>query len=77
MGLKIMSFNLNEKMQEKWFQLLLSGYVQHVGFYAFLIYSSTLSEVVFGTTSAYHPPCTRVYVRGLSPSGKIFQIPTV
>ena len=53
------------------------GYVQRVGFYAFLIHSSTLSEVVFCTTSAYLSPCTRVYVRGLSPSGRIFQIPTV
>ena len=64
-------------MKEKWFQLPLSGYVQRVGFYAFLIHSSTLSEVVFCTTSAYLSPCTRVYVRGLSPSGRIFQIPTV
>ncbi len=63
-------------MKEKWFQLPLSGYVQRVGFYAFLIHSSTLSEVVFCTTSAYPSPCTRVYVRGLSPSGRIFQIPT-
>ena len=47
-----MSFNLDVKMKEKWFQLLLSGYVQRVGFYAFLIHSSTLSEVVFCTTSA-------------------------
>jgi len=77
MDLKIMSFNLNVKMKEKWFQLPLSGYVQRVGFYAFLIHSSTLSEVVFCTTSAYLSPCTRVYVRGLSPSGRIFQIPTV
>ena len=65
------------KMKEKWFQLPLSGYVQRVGFYAFLIHSSTLSEVVFCTTSAYLSPCTRVYVRGISPSGRIFQIPTV
>ena len=64
-------------MKEKWFQLPLSGYVQCVGFYAFLIHSSTLSEVVFCTTSAYLSPCTRVYVRGPSPSGRIFQIPTV
>ena len=35
------------KMREKWFQLSISGYVQRVGFYAFLIYLSTLSEVVF------------------------------
>jgi len=35
------------KMKEKWFQLPLSGYVQRVGFYAFLIHSSTLSEVVY------------------------------
>ena len=33
-------------MKEKWFQLPLLGYVQRVGFYAFLIHSSTLSEVV-------------------------------
>ena len=72
-----MSFNLGVKMKEKWFQLPLSGYVQRVGFYAFLIHSSTLSEVVFRTTSAYLSPCTRVYVRGLNPSGRIFQIPTV
>ena len=72
MDLKIMSFNLNVKMKEKWFQLPLSGYVQRVGFYAFLIHSSTLSEVVFCATSAYLSPCTRVYVRGLSPSGRIF-----
>jgi len=39
-------------MKEKWFQLPLSGYVQWVGFYAFLIHSSTLSEVVFCTTRA-------------------------
>ena len=64
-------------MKEKWFQLPLSGYVQRVGFYAFLIHSSTLSEVVFCTTSAYLSPCTRVYVRGISPSGRTFQIPTV
>jgi len=51
--------------------------VQRVGFYAFLIHSSTLSEVVFCTTSAYLSPCTRVYVRGISLSGRIFQIPTV
>ncbi len=62
MDLKIMSFNLNVKMKEKWFQLPLSGYVQHVGFYAFLIHLSTLSEVVFCTTSVYLSPCTRVYV---------------
>jgi len=72
-----MSFNLDVKMKEKWFQLPLSGYVQRVGFYAFLIHSSTLSDVVFYTTSAYLSPCTRVYVRGLNPSGRIFQIPTV
>jgi len=65
------------KMKEKWFQLPLSGYVQCVGFYAFLIHSSTLSEVVLCTTSAYLSPCTRVYVWGISPSGRIFQIPTV
>ena len=65
------------KMKEKWFQLPLSGYVQRVWFYAFLIHSSTLSEVVFCTTSAYLSPCTRVYVQGLSPSGRIFQIPIV
>ena len=64
-------------MKEKWFQLPLSGYVQRVGFYAFLIHSSTLSEVVFCSTSAYLSPCTRVYVQGLSLSGRIFQIPTV
>ncbi len=64
-------------MKEKWFQLLLSGYVQRVGFYAFLIHSSTLSKVVFCATSTYLSPCTIVYVRGLSPSGRIFQIPTV
>jgi len=64
-------------MKEKWFQLPLLGCVQRVGFYAFLIHSSTLSEVVFCATSAYLSPCTRVYVRGLSPSGRIFQIPTV
>ncbi len=64
-------------MKEKWFQLPLSGYVQRVGFYTFLIHLSTLSEVVFCTTSAYLSPCTRVYVQGLSPSGRIFQIPTV
>jgi hypothetical protein len=39
-------------MKEKWFQLPLSRYVQCVGFYAFLIHSSTFSEVVFCTTSA-------------------------
>ena len=39
-------------MKEKWFQLPLSGYVQRVGFYAFLIYSNTLSEVVFLATSS-------------------------
>ncbi len=54
------------KMKEKWFQLPLLGYVQRIGFYAFLIHSSTLSEVVFCTTSAYLSPCTRVYVRGKS-----------
>ncbi len=43
-------------MKEKWFQLPLSGYVQRVGFYTFLIHSSTLSEVVFCTTSAYLCP---------------------
>jgi len=64
-------------MKEKWFQLPLSGYVQRVGFYAFLIYLNTLSEVLFCTTSAYLSPCTRVYVRGPTPSGRIFQIPTV
>ena len=64
-------------MKEKWFQLPLSGYVLRVGFYAFLIHSSTHSEVVFCTTSVYLSPCTRVYVRGLSPSGRIFQIPTL
>jgi len=64
-------------MKEKWFQLLLSGYVQRVEFYAFLIHSSTLSEVVFCATSAHLSPCTRINVRGLSPSGRIFQIPTV
>ena len=64
-------------MKEKWFQLPLLGYVQRVGFYAFLIHSSTLSEVVFCATSAYLSPCTRVYVRGLSPRGRIFQIPTM
>jgi len=64
-------------MKEKWFQLPLSGYVQRVRFYVFLIHSSTLSEVVFCATSAYLSPCTRVYVRGLSPNGRIFQIPTV
>ncbi len=57
-----------EFMKEKWFQLPLSGYVQRVGFYAFLIHSSTLSEVVFCTTSAYLSHCTRGYARGLSPS---------
>jgi len=62
---------------EKWFQLPLPGYVQCVGFYAFLIHSSAHSEVVFCTTSAYLSPCTRVYVRGISPRGRIFQIPTV
>ena len=72
-----MSFNLEVKLKEERFQLPLLGYVQRVGFYAFLIHSSTLSEVVFCTTSAYLSPCTRVYVRGLSPSGRIFQIPTV
>jgi hypothetical protein len=51
--------------------------VQRVGFFKFLINLSTLSEVVFCTTSAYLSPCTRVYVRGISPSGRIFQIPTV
>jgi hypothetical protein len=56
LDLKIMSFNLNVKMKEKWFQLPLSGYVQRVGFYTFLIHSSTLSEVVFCTTSAYPSP---------------------
>ncbi len=61
-------------MKEKWFQLPLSGYVQRVGFYAFLIHSSTLSEVVFRTTSAYLSPCTRVYVRGLNPSGIVVEI---
>ena len=65
------------KMKEKWFQLPLLGYVQRVGFYAFLIQSSTHSKVVFCTTSAYLSPCTKVYVRGISPSGRIFQIPTV
>jgi len=64
-------------MKEKWFQRPLLGYVQRVGFYAFLIHSSTLSEVVLCATSAYLSPCTRVYVQGLSPSGRIFQIPTV
>ena len=64
-------------MKEKWFQLLLSGYVQRVGFYAFLIHSSTLSEVVFLTTSAYLSPCTRVYVRGKIRSDRIFWIPIV
>jgi len=64
-------------MKEKWFQLLLSGYVQHVGFYAFLIHSSTLSEVVFLTTSEYLSPCTRVYVRGKIRSDRIFWIPIV
>jgi len=47
------------KMKEKWFQLPLLGYVQRVEFYAYLIHSSTLSEVVFCTTSAYLSPCTR------------------
>ncbi len=55
--LKIISFNLNVKMKEKWFQLPLSGYVQRVEFYAFLIHSSTLPEVVFCATSAYLSPC--------------------
>ncbi len=64
-------------MKEKWFQLPLPGYVQRVGFYAFFIHSSTLPEVVFCATSAHLSPCTRVYVQGLSPSGMIFQIPTV
>ncbi len=65
------------KMKEKWFHLPLSRYVQRIGFYVFLIHLSTHSEVVFCTTSAYLSPCTRVYVRGISPSGRIFQIPTV
>ncbi len=38
-------------MKEKWFQLLLPGYVQRVGFCAFLIHLSTLSEVVICATS--------------------------
>jgi len=57
-----MSFNLTVKLKEERFQLPLSGYVQRVGFYAFLIHSRTLSEVVFCTTSAYLSPCTRVYI---------------
>jgi len=36
-----------------------------------------LSEVVFCATSSYLSPCTRVYVQGPTPSGRIFQIPTV
>ena len=53
MDLKIMSFNLKVKLKEERFQLPPLGYVQRVGFYVFLIHSSTLSEVVFCTTSAY------------------------
>ncbi len=64
-------------MKEKWFQLPLLGYVQCIGFYTFLIHSSTPSEMVFCTTSVYLSPCSRVYVQGISPSGRIFQIPTV
>jgi hypothetical protein len=60
------------KMKEIWFQLPVSGYVQRVGFYAFLIHPSTLSEVVFCNTSAYLSPSTRVYVRGKIRSDRIF-----
>ena len=71
-GFENYKLRFNLKMKKEAVSTAAFGYVQRVGFYAFLIYPSTLSEVVFRANSAYLSPCTRVYVRGTNPVDRIF-----